>query len=592
MEPLAADDPVEIAGYQLRARLGSGGMGRVYLAFTPAGRPVATKVVRPDLGNDIEFRRRFRQEVDASRRVHGMYTAQVLDADPDASPPWLATAYVPGPSLHQAVAEHGPMPEQTVFVLMAGVAEALAAIHAVGIVHRDLKPSNVLLAPDGPRVIDFGIARAADSTVMTGTGMLIGSPPFMAPEQVKGDAVTSAVDVFALGAVAVFAATGRSPFGDGIDMGILYRVAHEEPDLNGCPPRLREVVRRCLVKDPAARPSPAEIIAGCREQTAGQAAGSAPWLPPEVLAGLAQHAPPPALLSPPASVSQGFQLPQAAQATQTSGGWQAPWAPMTHASTAPVTPSATAAASPAWGSPPGVIPPGGGRGGSGTHPVRRGMTRPVVLGGVFAGIGVATLAVVGVLALGGHGGNSRAPQTPATAARSLAAARTTGPVTPSTSARTTPSASVKTSYAVDSCVVGNWKDAGDVLDNTQNDGQTAQFTGQGGGMQIGADGHVKQEFGPETLTATINGNVWTEVLTGSATMHATTSHGEMVFSDIAASPDAGYKLYENGIYQNAGPMSVSTSPTRYTCSSSTFRLYWSDGTSVYDRVSPEQRASG
>jgi serine/threonine protein kinase len=209
--PLAGDDPAEVAGYQLRARLGSGGMGRVYLAFTPAGRPVALKVVRPDLGGDAEFRRRFRQEVDASRRVHGMYTAQVLDAGPDASPPWLVTAYVPGPSLHQAVAGRGPVPQQTVFVLLAGVAEALAAIHAAGIVHRDLKPSNVLLAPDGPWVIDFGIARAADSTVLTGTGMLIGSPPFMAPEQVGGLAVTPAVDVFALGAVAVFAATGRSP---------------------------------------------------------------------------------------------------------------------------------------------------------------------------------------------------------------------------------------------------------------------------------------------------------------------------------------------------------------------------------------------
>ena len=280
MEPLAGDDPVGIAGYQLRARLGAGGMGRVYLAYTPAGRPVALKVVRPDLGGDAEFRRRFRQEVDASRRVHGMYTAQVLDADPDASPPWLVTAYVPGPSLQEAVARYGPMPEQTVFVLLAGVAEALIAIHAAGIVHRDLKPSNVLLAPDGPRVIDFGIARAADSTVLTGTGMLIGSPPFMAPEQIQGQAITQAVDVFALGAVAVFAATGRSAFGDGADMGILYRVMHSEPDLSGCSPRLREVVRRCLAKGPAARPSAAEIIAACRADPAGMAQS---WLPPEML---------------------------------------------------------------------------------------------------------------------------------------------------------------------------------------------------------------------------------------------------------------------------------------------------------------------
>jgi protein kinase-like protein len=560
VDPLAGDDPVEIAGYRLRARLGSGGMGRVYLAFTPAGRPVALKVVRPDLGGDAEFRRRFRQEVDASRRVHGMYTAQVLDAGPDASPPWLVTAYVPGPSLHQAVAEHGPMPEQTVFVLLAGVAEALAAIHAAGIVHRDLKPSNVLLAPDGPRVIDFGIARAADSTVMTGTGMLIGSPPFMAPEQVKGQAVTQAVDVFALGAVAAFAATGRSPFGEGVDMGILYRVTHEEPDLSGCPPRLRELVLRCLAKDPAARPSPAEVIAACRAQPAGQPGETAPpWLPADVLAALGQHAPPP--LSAPM---------------------------LTHASTTPVAGPAAGdtvppggGAAPAWGGGHGG-PSWGGQGatggrphGSGGGPVRLGpRSRPLVLGGVFGGIVVAALAVVGALALGGHGGNS--PGSPTAGSRSLAATRQATAAAPSPTA--------KTSYAVDSCLVGNWKDAGDVLHN-KIQGQQALFTGKGGGIEVSADGGVTQQFGPETLTATIDGNVWTEVLGGSAAMHATTSNGEMVFSDVADSPDAAYKLYENGVFDSTGPMSVSTTPTRYTCSPSTLRLYWSDGTSVYDRAS-------
>jgi hypothetical protein len=546
VEPLAGDDPVEIAGYQLRARLGSGGMGRVYLAFTPAGRPVALKVVRPDLGTDPEFRRRFRQEVDASRRVHGMYTAQVLDAGPDASPPWLVTAYVPGPSLQEAVAGHGPMPEQSLFVLLAGVAEALAAIHAAGIVHRDLKPSNVLLAPDGPRVIDFGIARAADSTVVTGTGMLIGSPPFMAPEQVRGQDITPAVDVFALGAVAVFAATGRSPFGDGIDMGILYRVTHEEPDLSGCPPRLRELVGRCLAKDPAARPSPAEVIAACRAQAAGQATQAAlPWLPPDVLAALARHAPPSA--------------PQAAQ--------------MSHASTTPVLPPTAG----------GTVPPYGDagpyQGRSGASAVRRAVrNRPMVLGGVFGGIGVAALAVVGVLALGGHGGHSLAPGTPASATHSPAATPT-----PTAATAVAPAPGAKTSDAVDSCLVGNWKDAGDVLNNTI-EGQPGQFTGAGGGLEVMADGDVTQQFGPETLTGTIDGNVWTEVLAGSATMRAATSKGDLTFSDIAASPDASYKLYENGVYNSTGPMSVSTAPNRYTCSASTLRLYWSDGTSVYDRA--------
>jgi hypothetical protein len=542
VEPLAGDDPVEIAGYQLRARLGSGGMGRVYLAFTPAGRPVALKVVRPDLGNDAEFRSRFRQEVNASRRVHGMYTAQVLDADPDASPPWLVTAYVPGPSLQQAVAGHGPMPQQTVFVLVAGVAEALEAIHAAGIVHRDLKPSNVLLAPDGPRVIDFGIARAADATVLTGTGMLIGSPPFMAPEQVKGQAVTPAVDVFALGAVAAFAATGRSPFGDGVDLGILYRVTHEEPELSGCPPRLRELVGRCLAKDPAARPSPAEIIAACRAEADGQPTGlGLPWLPPDVLAALGQHVPPspPAPAPAPASAS----LP-----------------PMTHAGTTPVVPPADG----------GAVPPSAG---GGVPSRRSGRARPVALG-VAAGAIVAALAVAGVLLdLSSHGANSSGPPAPA-AARSPAAARTTAP--------TARPAAKQQADAVDSCLVGTWKDVGDALDNTI-EGQPGRFTGAGGGMRVSADGSVTEQLGPETLTATIGGNVWTEVLGGSVTMHATTRDGDIVFSDVAASPDAGYKLYENGAYNSAGPMSVSTTPTGYTCSPGTLRLDWSDGTSTYDR---------
>jgi serine/threonine protein kinase len=209
VEPLSPGDPGSVASYRLRGRLGAGGMGVVYLAFTPGGRPVALKVVRPELGDDPDFRARFRQEIEAARRVHGLYTAQLLDSDPDGSPPWLVTAYVAGPSLAQAVARHGPMPEQSLLLLMAGVAESLGAIHAAGLVHRDLKPSNVLLAADGPRVIDFGIARAAEATTMTRTGMRVGSPQYMAPEQVRGGAVGPEADVFALGALAGYAATAR-----------------------------------------------------------------------------------------------------------------------------------------------------------------------------------------------------------------------------------------------------------------------------------------------------------------------------------------------------------------------------------------------
>ncbi|HUA28413.1 MAG TPA: serine/threonine-protein kinase [Streptosporangiaceae bacterium] len=312
-EPLDTD-PAEVAGYRLRARLGAGGMGRVYLAFTPGGRPVAVKVIRPDLGDDPQFRARFRQEIAAARRVRGLFTAEVLDGDPDGTPPWLVTAYVAGPSLARAVADHGPVPAPTVLLLLAGVAEALQAIHGAGLVHRDLKPSNVLLAGDGPRVIDFGIARAAQATALTGTGMRVGSPQFMAPEQVRGAAVTPAADVFALGALACFAATGRAPFGEGEPAAVLYRVLHHEADLGGCPAPLREAIAACLVKDPAARPEPARIIEFCRRHAVGQTlefTGS--WLPPGVAADLSRHAPPP---MPPAGLAGGALAGTLAGATR------------------------------------------------------------------------------------------------------------------------------------------------------------------------------------------------------------------------------------------------------------------------------------
>jgi serine/threonine kinase PknH len=269
MEPLSGDDPAEIGGYRLRARLGAGGMGRVYLASTPGGRRVAIKVVRPELGDDPDFRTRFRQEIAAAQRVRGLYTAELLSADPDATPPFLITAYVPGPSLQRAVADHGPMPAETVIRLVAGVAEALQAIHAAGVVHRDLKPSNVLLAPDGPRVIDFGIARAAEATSVTGSGIRVGSPQFMAPEQIRGTTATPAVDVFALGSVAAFTLLGRVPFGEGNPAALMHRVLNAEPNLTGCTGPIRDLIAGCLAKDPAARPDPTQIIETCRTLAEG-----------------------------------------------------------------------------------------------------------------------------------------------------------------------------------------------------------------------------------------------------------------------------------------------------------------------------------
>ncbi|GAB2725329.1 hypothetical protein GCM10010442_53530 [Kitasatospora kifunensis] len=273
-----------MAGYRLYARLGAGGMGRVYLSYTPGGRPVALKVVRPEFAEDPEFRRRFAQEVANAQRIHGLYTAQVIDAGIQADSPWLVTAYVPGPSLQQVVREHGVLPVRTVLLLLGGIAEALQAIHSVNVVHRDLKPANVLVAADGPRVIDFGIARAADATALTGTGFRIGSPAFMAPEQAQGAAVTPATDVFALGALVAYVASGVQPFGEGPETAVLYRVVHEPPELDAVPTDLRELVLRCLAKSPEDRPGPAEIIEIARNhpEVGGQLRFADDWLPAPV----------------------------------------------------------------------------------------------------------------------------------------------------------------------------------------------------------------------------------------------------------------------------------------------------------------------
>ncbi|MFD3682341.1 serine/threonine-protein kinase [Streptomyces sp. NPDC058613] len=294
-QPLAGDDPTTIAGYRLAAKLGAGGMGKVYLSYTPGGRPVAIKVIRPEFGEDPEFRRRFAQEVQSAQRVQGLYTAPVIDADTAGAQPWLATAYVPGPSLSDAVVAHGALPVEAVLLLVAGMAEALHVIHGAGIVHRDLKPSNVLLAADGPRVIDFGIAFAADATSLTGSGVTIGTPAFMAPEQAAGHRVTPATDIFALGQVAAYAATGSPAFGEGTSHGVLYRIVHEEPDLTGVPDRLTELVTRCLAKDPSARPSVAEVIGLCQSANAETVLRRPEdWLPAPVAADITVRAAAPA----------------------------------------------------------------------------------------------------------------------------------------------------------------------------------------------------------------------------------------------------------------------------------------------------------
>ncbi|MEV6108673.1 serine/threonine-protein kinase, partial [Streptomyces sp. NPDC051940] len=259
---LRTGDPGSVGGYVIEERLGTGGMGTVYLARDRRGRPVAVKVAHRHLADDAEFRERFGREVAAARTVTGPFTVPVLDSGLDAETPWMASRYVPAPSLQRYVEEHGPLDEARLRRLTAGLARALRDIHRAGVVHRDLKPANVLMAREGPLVIDFGVARAADHDTLTVTGRVIGSPPFMAPEQLaRPRDVGPPADVFALGALLVYAATGAGPFDDESPYLIAHRVVAEPARLGDAPPWLRPLLRRCLAKEPGQRPTPAEILA-------------------------------------------------------------------------------------------------------------------------------------------------------------------------------------------------------------------------------------------------------------------------------------------------------------------------------------------
>jgi serine/threonine protein kinase len=260
-QALVPGDPTQVGRYRLRGRLGQGGMGQVYLAQSPGGRLVAVKLIRPELASDPEFRVRFAREVATARTVGGIFTVPVVDADVDGPQPWLVTAFVEGPSLADAVNDQGPLALGTALTLAAGLAEGLEMIHAAGVVHRDLKPSNILLAADGPRIIDFGISRAADGTGLTRTGWVSGSPSYMSPEQAEGHQAGPASDVFSLGSVIAYAVTGREPFGSGPPAGVLYRVVHGQPDTRDVPMPIRPLVEWCLAKAPEQRPTASQIIA-------------------------------------------------------------------------------------------------------------------------------------------------------------------------------------------------------------------------------------------------------------------------------------------------------------------------------------------
>ncbi|HEY9327305.1 MAG TPA: serine/threonine-protein kinase, partial [Streptomyces sp.] len=255
MHPLASDDPRTVGEYRTLVRLGAGGMGVVYLGRSSGGTLAAVKVIRSEHAADAGFRARFRREAEAAARITGPWVVPVTGADTEAPEPWLATAFVPGPSLGEVVERRGALPTHAVRALGSRLAEALTAVHDAGLLHRDVKPGNVLLALDGPRLIDFGIARHEGATALTATDAVIGTPGYLAPEQASTGPLGPGCDVFSLGCVLVYAATGRRPFGQGTPAGVLFRTVHEAPDLEGVPAALLPLITACLAKDPADRPS-------------------------------------------------------------------------------------------------------------------------------------------------------------------------------------------------------------------------------------------------------------------------------------------------------------------------------------------------
>lgn len=321
MMRLRREDPRVVGSFRLHRRLGAGGMGVVYLGSDKKGQRVALKVIRPDLAEDQEFRSRFAREVSAARRIRGGCTARLVAADLDADRPWFATQYVPGPSLHDKVADVGALCAADVAAVGAALSEGLVAVHEAGVVHRDLKPSNILLSPKGPRIIDFGIAWATGASTLTHVGTAVGSPGFLAPEQVRGAAVTPATDVFSLGATLAYASTGDSPFGHGSSEVMLYRVVHEEPHLDGVPDALAPLVRACLAKDPEERPSTLQLSLRLKEIAAREAQGLADVRPPAPRSGDPDR---PTSRLPESPTGRGQRRPQGQSAQQ---GGRAPGTP-------------------------------------------------------------------------------------------------------------------------------------------------------------------------------------------------------------------------------------------------------------------------
>ncbi|MFD7259229.1 protein kinase [Streptomyces sp. NPDC059874] len=316
LKPLGPDDPSEVSGYELLARIGEGGMGSVYLTRTRGEQPVALKLIRREFAQDAAFRARFEAEVQAARRVSGYHIVPVLDHNMNGDQPWIATSYVPGLALDDALAAFGPLPLPAALQLVGCTARALVSVHAASVIHRDLKPSNILLGSQGPWVIDFGIARATDTTQLTQTGGFIGTPQYMSPEHALGRRVTPATDVFALGLIAAIVATGRHPYGDGSGLSIAAQIANTQaqpPDLSGYPDQLRPLLQACLAADPAARPTPTALADWCRQVSGRQLSDFTDWLPPQLTAEIARREQ--EALRPPRSAArtQASEQPQAVQ---------------------------------------------------------------------------------------------------------------------------------------------------------------------------------------------------------------------------------------------------------------------------------------
>jgi Protein kinase domain len=418
---LQPEDPREIGPYKLLGQLGSGGMGQVFLGMSAGGRPIAVKIIKTELATDPDFRARFRREVAAAQKVSGLFTALVVDADLDCPMPWLATAYVAGPSLTETVRGHGPLPVRSLLALTAGLAEGLGAIHAAGVVHRDLKPSNVLLAEDGPRVIDFGISGAAEASAAAAAGesVMIGSPGYMSPEQVLGYDIGLASDMFSLGAVLTFAATGQGPFGSGSPGALMYRLVNMPAKLDEVPEELRPLVGRCLAKHPGDRPSASELLAevGALQPAPG-------WLAESIMNSFAQTQ----------SAAAPAELAEIVAPTGTSTS-AAIVALAASARPASAQPASDGRGRGGAAAPAGPASPGG----PGRHRISRPLASATLTGGVVVASAVAAFALIGAnrTPAAGHAEPQAAAGSPATAP-ALAAGPSGGPST-SPSASLSPS---------------------------------------------------------------------------------------------------------------------------------------------------------